>query len=436
MKIGMQTWGSHGDIRPFIALAEGLREAGHDVTLAITCVDSDRYDSLVSGAGLRILLTSSPVIQDKAQLKKIGESIFFEKNPITQTQMAIEKLFLPAESEMYEVSEQLCSKNDLVIGHYFHYPLNAAAERFGRAYVSIALVHGAVPSAFRPPSGVPNLGTFGNRLAWRLARSVLNRKLKQYSDRLRQKNGIGVARDLIDNVWASPQLTLLAISPTICTRNQDWPDYYQVCGALDTKDTLLEGEISKELQAVLDDGTPPIYMTFGSVLSGSDEKETISLLSEAAKLASVRAVIQSPGWERCGFKPTTGVYFVDSVPHAAIFPHCRAIVHHGGAGTSQSALRAGKPSVVVAHTAEQELWGRELKRIGVASKLLLRRKLTSSQLAAAIELVVGSSGINERANRLGREVSMENGVAIAVRLISNKFPAQRSSPADVKVHPL
>jgi UDP:flavonoid glycosyltransferase YjiC (YdhE family) len=163
-------------------------------------------------------------------------------------------------------------------------------------------------------------------------------------------------------------------------------------------------------------------------------KKTISLLSEAAKLASVRAAsVVGMGKVRLNQHWRLFCRFSSSRRH---FSHCRAIVHHGGAGTSQSALRAGKPSVVVAHTAEQELWGRELKRIGVASKLLLRRKLTSSQLAAAIELVVGSSGINERANRLGREVSMENGVAIAVRLISNKFPAQRSSPADVKVHPL
>lgn len=115
MKIGMQTWGSQGDIRPFIALAEGLQDAGHAVTLAITCVDSDRYDSLISRHGVKIKLVSSPAIPDKAQLKKIGKAIFCEHNPITQTQMVIEKLFLPVESEMFKVSEQLCAENDLVI---------------------------------------------------------------------------------------------------------------------------------------------------------------------------------------------------------------------------------------------------------------------------------------------------------------------------------
>lgn len=420
MNIGMQTWGSQGDIQPFIALAEGLQDAGHDVTLAITCVDSDRYDRFISRAGVKIKLISSPVISDPIQLQKIGKVIFHEHNPIAQTQMVIEKLFLPVEAEMFKMSERLCAENDLVIGHFFHYPLNAAAERYRRPYISVALVHGAVPSIFEPPSGIPTLGTFGNRLAWRLARSVLNKKLKKYPDRLRVKNGIEVAGDLIDNVWASEQLTLLAISRTICVRKSDWPDYYQVCGVLNTRDPL-EGNVSKELQGFLSDGTLPLYMTFGSAMSGSDEKETISLLSNAAKTASMRAVIQAPGWEKCGFKSNDAIHYVSSDPHAVIFPQCRAIVRHGGAGTSQSALFAGKPSVVVAHTSEQELWGRELERIGVAPKLLLRRKLTSNRLAAAIKRVAGSKDFNEKANNLGMEMAKENGVATAVKMISAKF---------------
>lgn len=72
---------------PFIALAEGLQDAGHDVTLAITCVDSARYDRFISKSGVKIKLVSSPVISDPAQLRKIGEAIFREHNPIAQTQM-------------------------------------------------------------------------------------------------------------------------------------------------------------------------------------------------------------------------------------------------------------------------------------------------------------------------------------------------------------
>lgn len=172
MKIGIQTWGSHGDIRPFVALADGLQAAGHEVTLVITCVDSTRYDALGATTGFGLRIVSTPVVPDALRLRQMGEAIVRERNAIRQTGLAIEQFLLPAESAMFRASEELCAENDVVIGHYFLYPLGAAAEKHGRPYVSVVLAHGAVPSAFQPPAGVPDLGAVGNRLAWRLARSV------------------------------------------------------------------------------------------------------------------------------------------------------------------------------------------------------------------------------------------------------------------------
>ena len=421
MKIGIQTWGSHGDIRPFIALADGLQRAGHDVTLAITCVDSDRYRDLHSSTGYAIRMVATPVIPDTSLLERIGEELFHERNAIKQTQLAIDRFFLPVESEMFQASEQLCAENDLVIGHYFLYTLGAAAERYGRPYVSVVLVHGGVPSAFQPPSGVPNLGTLANRAIWWLARSVLNRSLKKYPDRLREKNGIKAARDLMDNVWASDQFTLFAISPTICERRPDWPTHFLVCGSFDIQAPVVEGVVSRALQDFLSNGSPPVYMTFGSAISGSDERQTIALLTDAAKEASVRAIIQAPRGHDLGFESSAQIYYAGSTPHAAVFPKCKLVVHHGGAGTSHAALRAGRPSVVVAHTAEQELWGRELERIGVASKLIRRRDATACAIATAIKSVDGSDRIPDLAKQLGARVAAEDGVSTAVRLIEQRF---------------
>src|SRR5215469_2645064 len=107
MKIGLQTWGSHGDIRPFIALANGLSAAGHDVTLAITCVDCDRYSRLIPQTSFELKVVSTPVIPDGRLLERIGSAILRERNAVKQTQMVIEQLVLPAESEMFEASLQL-----------------------------------------------------------------------------------------------------------------------------------------------------------------------------------------------------------------------------------------------------------------------------------------------------------------------------------------
>jgi sterol 3beta-glucosyltransferase len=287
--------------------------------------------------------------------------------------------------------------------------------------VSVVLVHGAVPSAFQPPSGLPDLGAFGNRLAWRIGRWALNRGLKRFPDRLRASLGMAPARDLIDTVWASGDLTLLAISPEICATQPDWPDHYKVCGALDTPASVAEDAVSPQLEAFLAAGSPPVYLTFGSMTSGSDERQTIALLAEAARAAAVRAIIQVPSWAQLGVECSDQVRFVASAPHAAVFPRCSAVVHHGGAGTSHAALRAGVPSVVVPHTAEQELWARELRRLGVAGPPIIRRRATPQRIADAIVALGKSGQIGANARALGARMAQEDGVATAVRLIEARF---------------
>jgi UDP:flavonoid glycosyltransferase YjiC (YdhE family) len=85
MKIGMQTWGSHGDIRPFLALAEGLQAAGNEVYLVITCVDSAAYEAIESAHGVRITVLASPVLSPDQQ-EKLGRTTCAIRNPIKQTE--------------------------------------------------------------------------------------------------------------------------------------------------------------------------------------------------------------------------------------------------------------------------------------------------------------------------------------------------------------
>ena len=97
------------------------------------------------------------------------------------------------------------------------------------------------------------------------------------------------------------------------------------------------------------------------------------------------------------------------------------VVHHGGAGTTQSTLLAGKPSIVVAHIADQFFWGSELERLGVAGKTLRRKGLNAKQLAARIARVLASPSMVLRAASLGTKMSAEDGVSKAVQLLEKHF---------------
>lgn len=420
MRIGMQTWGSHGDVRPFLALAEGLHAAGHDVTLVVTTVDTDAYARMASRPGLRIEAAGTPLLA-AAEAQGIMQEIYSIRDPMRQAAALMRLVFAPVEDDMFAAAQRLCAQSDLVIGHFIVHPLQVAALQAGVPYASVFLAHGSVPTVHAHP-----LGSFGptvNRALWWLTRIMLNRTFTPYPNRLRRQLGLPPARDIVDDAWVSPRLTLMAVSPQICVRQPDWPASVHVCGFLDMPNMAVEGTLPPALDAFLAAGPAPVYMTLGSWTpeEPAAQRATLALFTEAARLAGCRAIVQAPSWQDCDVVSDDRVLYVSAAPHHAIFPRCAAIVHHGGAGTTQAATLAGKPSAVIAHISEQEHWGSELRRLGIAGKALRRRDVTARALAERIREVLGQPDMAARAAAIGAAMKREDGVKAAVGLIEREF---------------
>jgi len=429
MKIGMQTWGSHGDMRPFLALAEGLQAAGHDVHLVLTCVDSGAYAGIVSKHGVRITVLASPVLTPD-QMEQQGRTVYGIRNPFKQTAAILAQCFAPVEDRMFDAARRLAADADVLIGHFFMHPLQIAAEQAGKPYVSVVLSHVVIPSAFHYPLDLP-VGRIGKRLLWRLTRRLLHRTLAHYPNRLRRQLGMPLTTDLMTQVWLSGDLTLAAISPQLCQAQPDWPAAVRLCGFLDTPNLDIEGSVPDTLAAFLAAGEAPVYMSFGSWMPRdlAGQTEALHLLTQAARIAGCRAIIQSPAAGDCGFLSDERILYVPAAPHQAIFPHCRAVVHHGGAGTTQSATLAGKPSIVVANIGEQEHWGRELRRLGIGARPARRRSVTAAGLARRIRQVLASPDMAVKAGAVAAAMKQEDGVAEAVRLVMARFGARHCEAA-------
>ena len=430
MKIGIQTWGSHGDIRPLLALAEGLQAAGNQVHLVLTCVDSDVYAGVVSQNGVRITVLASPVL-DPAAATELSRLTARASNPMKQVRTVLDMAFTPVEDAMFDAARRLCAESDVVIGHYFMHPLQIAAEALGRPYVSVLLTHAAVASACHHPVNGGSLGKPVNRALWWLVRTLLNRTFLAAPNRLRARLGMPAVRDVMRDIWLSPHLALVAVSPRICQVAPDWPASVRACGFLDTPNLAIEGALSPALEEFLAAGEAPVYMTFGSwmPLDVREQGEALALLTQAAALAGCRAIVQAPRARECGYASDERTLFVGAAPHHAIFPRCRAVLHHGGAGTTQSAALAGQPSIVVAFLNEQEHWAGELRRLGVAGRPAKRRSATPRLLARRIRAVLASQAMAERAAALGAAMRQENGVAEAVRLVTERFASLAGAAA-------
>lgn len=416
MKIGIQTWGSDGDILPFIALAKELQFAGHQVSMVYTSVDNKDYTSLSATSGISLVKAYKRFDLPR---EKVLADILYTRNALKELALTLEYYFDPAVKEMYAAATRMSRECDLVIGHVIHYPLAIAAEKYGCPRVSVALCPLIIGSQYASPLG-PNYGRWPNTLLWKLADLFARKKIYQPAQRLREKEGLAPYHDFQAELYVSRALTLIATCKPLCPRLPDWGDHIQICGFFDPPQAAVDWVMPEGLMKFLEGGSPPVYFTFGSITQ-FDVQGTTRLFLDAVRKAGVRAIVQSD-WEH--FQTTDhdpNVYKVQSIPHRSIFPLCSMVVHHGGSGTTHSTLWAGKPSLVVAHAFDQPYWGKKLHQIGVAGKTLHRRTITADRLADSIRRILSSPRMAHNAQMIGRCVRAENGVGEAVALIEAKF---------------
>jgi len=416
MKIGLQTWGSDGDIRPFLALAGGLSSAGHDVTVAYTSVDNKDYSLLAKTMNIKLVKTYKKIDYNLEELKDMIEP----KSNLKQKVLVLKTFFEPFVDEMFKASMKLSSENDLVIGHAMVHTLLTAAEKNSCRRAVVVLSPIITESKYIPPIGMPNLGKGINSLLWRYQDYLIGKKCYPSANKIRTEEGLLPIKSFQKEVYISKELTLIAMSPFLCTAKPDWGDNIQVCGFFDVPTDAEKVGIPDDLRAFLDAGDPQVYLTFGS-LTQFNVEDTTRLLTEAVRLSGRRAIIQSD-WDNVpGIADTPDIFKITKIPHHTVFPHCSVIVHHGGVGTSHTALRSGCPSVVVEHAGDQIYCGQQLPRIGVAGKMLHIRSITAKKLANGINAVLNSPSMKKEAEKIGETMLKEDGVNRAVELIENRF---------------
>ena len=425
MKIGLQTWGSEGDINPFIALASGLVQAGHTVKLYITEVSERDYTAIAEQFGFQIVNVPNPLLPSVDMMAQMGEAFKAIRDPSEQLKIINKFFFYPAESVMFQAAQELCASSDLVVRHIFCYPTQLAAELANIPVATLYPVHNVMPNRFQAPFGAVNLGAWAIPLWWRLARFLINRVFLKQINQLRNTQGQKKITDVLTEAWSNESLNLIAVSKAVCPPKLIWPKHFNVCGFLNPGQLYQSNNLSKELIEFLNHPQAPLYFTFGSMLvpdKGSWQKVYETWLASVKSLGC-RAIFQLPIPDLYPLPSEPNILIVRRAPHHLIFPYCSAIIHHGGAGTTQSSLLAGRPSVVVAHIADQPFWGSELKRLGVSAGWIRKDEMKSNLLAQLIARTLKNSSYLANANRISKLMKNENGINTAINELLN-FSAQ------------
>jgi sterol 3beta-glucosyltransferase len=411
MRIVIIATGSWGDVRPNTVLGQALQKAGYEVVL----VAAEPFRTWVEGRGVNFAGLSFD-IQAMLDAQTNSSNLF-------QTINGMRKV-MQATIQMGKEIAEVIHAGDVVLLSEGLLPLvNGAIEKQNARFIH-ANMQPWVPtvefSGMLPvlPSWMPIKQATYNRWSAGFVRRSQWWAMGGSGNQVRTKY-LGLPKQ----TWAKHRAmldstpSLLLVSPHVLPRPADWQPHHRVTGYI--FDDESGWEAPQELRDFLAAGDKPVYIGFGSMRERNPE-ETTRLFLDAVKQAGKRAVLLS-GWAGIGASDLPkDVFLLKYAPHDWLFPRMATVVHHGGAGTTAAALRAGVPSIVVPIMSDQPFWGRCVHELGAGSSPIPRSKLTVDNLAAAITETTTNRAIQQKAAELGVKITAEDGVSAAVNTI-NEF---------------
>lgn len=405
MRIAVCSFGSEGDIRPFLALARGLRAARHDAWFVAAEMHRARADE--AGVPFR---ASGPAWPE-AELRESMTRVMQDRNPLRQVGGIFESV---TEQMVRMVPGTIEATRDaeLIVHHQVDVTAFAAAEVHHKARISGYLFTSSLLSRAYSVDG-RNWGPVGNLLASATSRWLMTKFTDRPYNRVLAAAGLPQRKGVLLRSGESPLLNLIAVSPSFVPPDPLWKGRLTQTGYwfLD----LPAYEPPAPLRDFVAAGEPPVVVTFGS-MAGTDAAAQTRAIVEGLRQAGKRAVLQT-GWGRLGQgELPPNIFLADYVPHDWLLPRASCVVHHGGAGTTAAVLRAGVPQVVVWHLGDQPLWGSWVYRRGVGAAPFPHHKLTPERLARALT-TASSPKVVAAARSMGERVRAEDGVRRAVDAI-------------------
>ncbi|MFG1693944.1 glycosyltransferase [Nonomuraea sp. NPDC049309] len=392
------TVGSRGDVQPFLALAAGLRAAGHRPLLAAP----RRFAPLAAARGVEFAGLDDEMLALRDAVR--GQGVRAAITAARSVKPLLRRL-------LDDEAALAAHPADAVVHHPKALGGPSVAEKLGVPALAGLLLPLYLPTAAFPSPILPfRLPRGLNRASWGVS-SAVEAPYRGTVRRWRAETLGLPGRFRTVSALVEAGGVLHAWSQHLLPVPADWPAFARPTGFW----TLPEEEWTPPapLARFLDGGEPPVYVGFGSSFSGDPEALTRTVL-EGVRLAGRRAVLAT-GWGALR-RDAAGddVLVIEEAPHEWLFPRVAVAVHHGGMGTVAAALRAGVPQVIRPFLGDQPFWAGRLHRLGVAPAPLTGR-LSPARLAAAIE---AASALAPAARALGERVTAEDGVAAAVARIT------------------
>jgi UDP:flavonoid glycosyltransferase YjiC (YdhE family) len=414
MKFVLASWGSRGDIEPCVAVGRELLRRRHDVRMAVPpdlvgFAEAAGLTAVAYGPDTQAILEAQRnywtcffrnpwKIRDLNRLgREVGEPIIqcWEEMSTTLTSLAdgADLLFTGLGFEV--AAANVAEYYDIPLATLHYFPLRA---------------HGQL-LPFLPAPLIRSAMTVNDWLSWRGTRKVEDAQRRELG--LPKATG-PMSRRIAERGSLEIQAYDEVCFPGLAAEWAKWDGQRPFVGALTMESTT---DADEEVASWIAAGTPPIYFGFGSIPVASPA-DTLAMIGAACAQLGERALVCSGGSDFSHVPHFEHIKVVGAVNYAAIFPACRAVVHHGGAGTTAAGLRAGVPQLILWTLPDQPLWGAAVKRLKVGSA---RRFSTTTResLVADLRRILAPQYVTRAREIATRMTKSAASVAAAADLVEN-----------------
>lgn len=375
MRVLLTTFGSRGDVQPPLGLAVALRALGAD---ARVCAPPDEeFAKLLAAADVPLLPAFTSVRSWVAEMLPKRATI------------SLPKLAAEVMAAQYDAISTAAQGCEVMIATGLFSSVAAAqsvAEKQGMRYVHAAFCPIFLPSSHQRPFEYPShplpRDVTDNEVLWDRDVQVMNELFGEGLNGLRASIGLPKVDNVRDHVYTDRPW--LAADPVIAPWRQPAKVSVVQTGAWILPD---ERPLPSELLTFLDAGAPPVYVGFGSLPAPKD----FARMAIDVVRARGRRILLSRGWAELALvDDREDCFVVGEVNQQALFPRVAAVIHHGGAGTTTAAARAGIPQVIVPQIADQPYWASRVWDLGIGSALDDATP-TAESLSAALESALKQS---------------------------------------------
>lgn len=415
-RVVIVTLGTRGDVEPYLALGRALQDRGAEAVISA----STEFKDLVGSQGLGFMASDIPVAE-------VMRATVDEADPTLGTVRQLREaaaFYTRTADAQLDAVEAAAAAADHVVAAGLYSVLGAWMARLHGKQATMSFLQPNLPTREMPAWAFSrrNLGP-ANAMSWKLyyrTAMYVGRGLRR---RLVERYGADAGHDRASTMAMlnDPEVPKLgAWSRTILPQPDDYPRHASQVGFM----SIPPGdELSASVQDFLAAGDPPVFASMGSMMHVDPREFARSAI--AAARANGQRLILARGWlglEEADLGDTgDDVLLVGSEPHRDLFSRCRALIHHAGAGTTQTAASSGVPQVPVPMLVDQPLWAGAVHSLGVAGRPVPVKRLDAERLTASLTQAL-QPRVADRARDVAARMRQEpDAAATAAELIMRRL---------------